>query len=235
MFGYLESNDAVARNGVAQALAALLANSLSNETIEKAITEYQVSKSQKKVSSPLSKTISHIRSSFDTLPYARAVPQMLTILASLIHCLSYRPALSSLPINAPLPPSAAELLVLDMVKRAGELRIKKDFEYKESADEVLKSAMAVVGPEVLLKALPLGLLPEERYVTSSLRIYYLNNPSEPPPPNPTLTSSLFSKSPTQHPYPTLSHTLSHSQNGCSTSIRKQRWKDARMKRRCGMC
>ncbi|KAF8521281.1 NUC173-domain-containing protein [Hysterangium stoloniferum] len=154
IFEYLESTDINVRNNAAQALSALLSKSITNSMIEAAVTEAE----QKKAKSPVGKIIGLTRTSLDALPYARAVPQLLTVVASLLHALRHRPPSKS---SSPRP-TAAELLVLDLVQKAGELRIKKGFEHKESVDEVIKAAMSVLGPEVILRVLPLGLLPEER-------------------------------------------------------------------------
>ncbi len=40
--------------------------------------------------------------------------------------------------------------------------MKKGFEYKEAVDGTLKTAITVLGPEVIFKVLPLNLEPEDR-------------------------------------------------------------------------
>lgn len=156
MFAYLESNDNATRTSTAHALTALLSKSVDASMVEVAVEEI----GNKKAKAPLSKIISHVRLSLDALSYARAMPHMLKVLASLIQALQPRPSKSS----SDIPPTGAELLILDLVQRAGNFRVKKGFEYKESVDEVLRAAMGVLGPEVILRVLPLGLLPEERLV-----------------------------------------------------------------------
>ncbi|KIJ49356.1 hypothetical protein M422DRAFT_59161 [Sphaerobolus stellatus SS14] len=165
VFAYLEAADASTRTGVTQALGALLSKSVTPSMVEAAVSEI----SQKKQKSLVSRIVLHVRTSFDALPYARAMPQMLTILASLIRALIHRPANAT----SDFPPTAAELLLLDVVQRVGELRIKKGFEHKESADEVLKAAMSVLGPEVIMRVLPLGLLPEDRSAGAEPHAYLL--------------------------------------------------------------
>jgi hypothetical protein len=45
-------------------------------------------------------------------------------------------------------PTAAELLILPLIVRIGNLRISKGFEYKEAADTTLSTDMHIIGPEV---------------------------------------------------------------------------------------
>ena len=156
IFSYLEVSDATIRKGVVGALSAFVSKSLIPSMVEAAVSE----RDQKKQKSSVSKIVSLVRQSFDALQFALAMPQMLGILASLVRALGHRPA----NVGSDFPPTAAELLLLDLVQKAGELRVKRGFDYKEAADEVLRAAMSVLGPEVILRVLPLGLLPEERYV-----------------------------------------------------------------------
>ncbi|KAF8586684.1 NUC173-domain-containing protein [Ramaria rubella] len=154
IFSYLESTNVSIRINAALALTALLSKSLTASMIEAAVAD----EAQKKPKSTLGKVLTYVRSSFDALSYARAMPQMLGVFASLLLALRHRPTNPS----ADFPPTAAELLLLDLVHKIGELRIKKGFEHKEAADEVLKAAMSVLGPEVIFRVLPLRLIPEER-------------------------------------------------------------------------
>ena len=82
--------------------------------------------------------------------------ELLHIISALISSLRIRP-------KGPKTPTAAELLLISLIQQIAEMRIAKGFEYKEAADDALKTAMSVLGPEVLLKALPLNLEPEDRY------------------------------------------------------------------------
>ena len=65
---------------------------------------------------------------------------------------------------APGAPTAAQTLMMPMIKHIGDLRTQKNFEYKEAADSTLSTAMRVLGPHVLLETLPLNLEPEDRCV-----------------------------------------------------------------------
>jgi ribosomal RNA-processing protein 12 len=166
IFSYLEATDATIRTGASRAVTALVSKCITLPMVEAAVTE----RSQKKPNSPVGKILAHVRMSLETLSYARAMPQMLAVLASLLLALRSRPK-----VSAGFPLTAAELLLLDIVQKIGELRVKNSFEHKEAADEVLKAAMSVLGPEVILRVLPLGLIPEDRWAhLLHLRSIYLN-------------------------------------------------------------
>lgn len=154
VFSYLESTDVTIRTSSSHALVVLVSNSFTPSMIEAAVAE----NTQKKPKSSIGRILAHVRISLEALPYAHAMPQMLVVLASLLSSLRHRP--TNPQFN--FPPTAAELLLLDFVQKIGELRIKKGFEYKEAADEVLKAAMSVLGPEVVFRVLPLALIPEDR-------------------------------------------------------------------------
>lgn len=66
-----------------------------------------------------------------------------------------------LPVSStPTKTTAAEVLLVDLVKYVGGLRTARGFEYREQADDVLGMAITVLGPETFLNVLPLNLLPE---------------------------------------------------------------------------
>lgn len=154
IFNYLQTPDTNIRKAAAETLSAFLSKVITKDMITAAVGEKD---DGKKVSS-VSKIIAHVRTSLNSLQYVRAIPQILTVLAALLKTLSFRPLNKSIHPS----PTAAELLVLDLVQHTGELRIKEGFEHKEATDQVLRTAMGVLGPEVLFKVLPLRLLPEER-------------------------------------------------------------------------
>ena len=89
------------------------------------------------------------------LAYARAVPEVLAVLSSLIAGLRYREKEGG--------PTAAEVLLMPTVVRVAELRVQKSFEWKEAADRALSTAVQVLGPEVVLRELPLNIEPADRY------------------------------------------------------------------------
>ena len=53
---------------------------------------------------------------------------------------------------------------MPLIVSVAELRTMKSFEHKEAADATLSVAMHILGPAVLLEALPLNLDPNSRYV-----------------------------------------------------------------------
>ena len=105
--------------------------------------------------SAVGQIISQSYQSLDALAYARSLPELFSVVSSLILSLRHR-------FKGRTSPTVAESLLLDMLVKAAEMRGKKGFEYKESVDGALKTAMTVLGPEVLFKVLPLNLEPEDR-------------------------------------------------------------------------
>lgn len=56
--------------------------------------------------------------------------------------------------------TAAEVLLLDLIRDVGDLRTQKGFEAAAKADEVVGMAIEVIGVEGVLKALPLNIEPD---------------------------------------------------------------------------
>jgi ribosomal RNA-processing protein 12 len=108
----------------------------------------------------LAQIIANLQTSLHALRALPFLPSTLTILSSLISRLRIRPSSVSTPTKAseydPRMATAAQWLILDLVRDVGGLRIQKGFENKEKADEVLGMAIEVVGPEGVLEALPLN-------------------------------------------------------------------------------
>ncbi|KAJ2931221.1 hypothetical protein H1R20_g5799, partial [Candolleomyces eurysporus] len=143
---FLESSDSTTRSATATALSKIT---------ECFSAEYVSSELQKKdKNSPIRKIIQQTSNALDSVALARASPEILTIVAALTWNLRHRASKTS--------PTAAELLLLPLIQRIAELRIQKGFEYKEAADATLGVAMHVMGPHVLLEALPLNLEPSAR-------------------------------------------------------------------------
>jgi len=147
---FLDSTDSKTRKAAAESLNNLC-RSFTQELISAALRD---SNSR----STLHQVIRQLTKDLDSLAYARAMPEMLSVVASLITHLQYR--------LDPTSQSAAELLLLPLIQRVGDLRIQKGFEYKEDADNTLAAAMRVLGPEVLLQILPLNIEPSDRYAIS---------------------------------------------------------------------
>lgn len=147
VFSFLESTDTATRKEATETLARLT-QCISPALVTSAI----VDGSAKNV---LTQLITQTTKALDSIAYARCIPELLFVVSALISGLRYRP-------EGPRTPTAAELLLLPLIQKIGEMRIAKGFEYKEAADGVLSMAMSILGPEVLLKALPLNLEPEDR-------------------------------------------------------------------------
>lgn len=108
----------------------------------------------------LSQIIITLQTSLHALRAISYLPSTLVILSALISRLRLRPATSA-PLAAqskfdPRLPTAAQGLLLDLVRDVGDLRIQKGFESKEKADDVLGMAIEVAGPEAILEILPLN-------------------------------------------------------------------------------
>ncbi|KAF8200713.1 armadillo-type protein [Pholiota molesta] len=128
------------------------------DLIESAISDREGSSSIRKIIAQVSKAL-------EALSYARAIPEILTIISSVITNLQHRDSKDS--------PTAAELLLSPLIIRIADLRITKGFEYKEAADATLAVAMRVLGPAVLLEMLPLNLEPASRQPGDEPRAFLL--------------------------------------------------------------
>ena len=147
VWDFLDSTDAATRKATAQSLCAL-SSCFSPALASAAILDQD--------DSSIRKIISQVTKALDSLTYARSIPELLSVISSIITNLRHRDSKTS--------PTAAELLVLPLIVRIGNLRTSKGFEYKEAADATLSTAMHVIGPEALLNALPLNLDPASRCV-----------------------------------------------------------------------
>lgn len=150
IWAFLESNEPSTRKAAAQSLD-LIARCFTPSLITSAINE----SGQSDAKSTLSRIITQTSKALDSLAYAQALPEVLSIVSSLVTSLRYRDGDRTAP-------TAAELLLLPLIHQIGELRTQKGFEYKENADAALSTAMRILGPEVLLRILPLNLEPADR-------------------------------------------------------------------------
>lgn len=160
MWPFLESNDLSIRNASAESLG-LLAKCFTPALITPAIRESNKSDGGEP-KTQLNKIISQTDKALESLAFARSMPQLLSVISSLLLNLRYR--------DSPAASTAAEILLLPIVKKIGDLRLQKDFEHKESVDATLGSAMSVMGPQVLLRVLPLNLEPADRYVYNAQHV-----------------------------------------------------------------
>jgi ribosomal RNA-processing protein 12 len=148
---FLESSDASVRKVAAESLGSF-ARCFTPSLIALAIQEV----GQAETRSTLGKIVVETTNALDSLAFARSMPELLSVISSLIDNLGHRQDWTS--------PPPAESLLLPLIQKVGELRIQKGFEYKEAADGTLAIAMRVIGPEVLFQVLPLNLEPSDRYV-----------------------------------------------------------------------
>lgn len=148
---FSESSNATIRKASCHSLA-LLVQCFTPEFIKPAIREH----GQSEPTTALGKIVSQAEKALESLAFARFMSELLYTISVLVSGLRYR--------EEPAGPTAAEILLLPLVQRIGNIRTEKNFEYKEAADGVLSQAMATMGPAVLLNALPLNLEPVDRFV-----------------------------------------------------------------------
>ncbi|KAG9002109.1 hypothetical protein FRB90_011442 [Tulasnella sp. 427] len=65
--------------------------------------------------------------------------------------------------------TAAEILLGDVIKQIGDLRGSSQFEFGQRADDVIGSAIKVMGPGAFLEILPLNLLPSDLATSADQR------------------------------------------------------------------
>lgn len=147
---FLESTDRDTRKSAAEALD-LISTCFTSSLVEKALSDTH----QGMDNSIVVKIITQTRKALDSLTFARSIPELLSVISSLVRALQYRG-------DAVTNPTAAEVLMPGIIERIGTLRAQKNFEHKEDADRTLGVVMGVVGPEALLAVLPLNLEPSDR-------------------------------------------------------------------------
>ncbi|OCF44347.1 ribosomal RNA-processing protein 12 [Kwoniella heveanensis CBS 569] len=150
--------DAVGRQGI-------LRYCIPDEAILSTLTYVRqgshVPGARKKQKTPfLYKLITSVTEAMNT--HALRLPYLFTILTALISRLRLRVLPGD---NAQVDPSgcgktAAEELVLSLVKEVGDLRHQKGFEAKDKVDEVVGMAIEVIGVEGVLSILPLNIEPD---------------------------------------------------------------------------
>ena len=145
LWNLLESHDAPTRKAAAEALSSL-GQCFTPSLIVAAVKDRKSSEPK----NPINKMIAQTTKALDSITYASAIPEILSIVSSLIENLRYRNGSRK---NS----TAAEQLMLPVITKVAELRIQKTFEHKEAADATLGTAMRILGPEVLLRTLPLNL------------------------------------------------------------------------------
>ncbi|KAI0332309.1 NUC173-domain-containing protein [Cubamyces sp. BRFM 1775] len=165
----LESPDAATRKATAEALS-MVGRCFTPQTIKAAVKEKDTADHK----TPIRKIIAQTSASLDSLAYARAIPEVLSVISSLIESLRFRNGSRK---NS----TAAEQLLLPLITKIADLRVKKTFEYKEAADNTLGTAMKILGPEVVLRALPLNLETVDRQAGREPRAFLLPLLAQPHP------------------------------------------------------
>ena len=153
VWDFLESTDRDTRKSAAEALN-LISACFNIPLIEGALSDARNGTD----SSIVVKIVAQTQKALDSLTFARSVPELLSVISSLARALRHRCGTATNPTDA----TAAEILMPGIVKKIGTLRTQKNFEYKEDADKTLEAVMGVIGPEALLKILPLNLEPSDR-------------------------------------------------------------------------
>lgn len=151
VWAFLESSDATIRKASCESLT-LLAQCFAPEITISAMQE----RGQSEPKSALGRIVLQAEKAFDSLAFARSLSELLLVISALISNLRYR--------ETPEGPTVAEVLLLPLVQRIGNMRTERNFEHKEAADKVLNQAMGTMGPAVLLGTLPLNLEPLDRSV-----------------------------------------------------------------------
>ncbi|KAI8992894.1 NUC173-domain-containing protein [Trametes punicea] len=169
LWSLLESSDAATRKAAAHALS-MLCQCFTPATIKAAVKEKDAAEAK----TPIRKIILQTTAALDSLAFARAIPEVLSVTSSLIESLRFRN-------GSRKNTTAAEQLLLPLIVKVADLRIQKTFEYKEAADATLGTAMRILGPEVVLRALPLNLETIDRQAGREPRAFLLPLLAQPHP------------------------------------------------------
>ncbi|KAF9049933.1 armadillo-type protein [Panaeolus papilionaceus] len=156
VWNFMDSSDTSTRKAAAQSLS-VVSSCFSAKQVSLSLTD-------KDESSIVRKIIAQVSKAFDTLSYARAIPELLTVVSSLVINITHIASETS---------SSSESLLMPLIVKIADLRIIKGFEHKEAADMMLAIAMRSLGPEIILKSLPLNLEPEARAAGLEPRAFLL--------------------------------------------------------------
>lgn len=148
LWSYFETNHPPTRKAVAASLA-LLTRCITSSMVQASLTGGDAGKQS------LQGIISQITKALDALTFASAMQELLSVISALVSNLN-------ILVEPEKSVTASEALLIPLLSKVADLRIQKNFEHKEAADAVLSTAMRVVGPAVLLDAIPLNLEPSDR-------------------------------------------------------------------------
>ncbi|PIL36261.1 hypothetical protein GSI_01923 [Ganoderma sinense ZZ0214-1] len=169
IWNLLDSSDTTTRKAATEALATL-GQCFTTSLIKAAVKE----KGTDDPKSTLGKIIAQTSKALDSLAYARAIPDVLSVVSSLIVHLRSRN-------GSRKNTTATEQLLLPLIVKVADLRVQKTFEHKEMADTTLGTAMRILGPAVLLRALPLNLEAVDRQAGREPRAFLLPLLAQPHP------------------------------------------------------
>ena len=150
VWSFFETSHAQTRKAVAQALESLV-QCITLPMARTAVMDAPDGKS------PIRSAVAQITKALNSLAYASAIPELLHVICSLISNLD-------MPFENGKSTLAAETLLLPLVQKIADVRVQKNFEHKEAADSVISTAMRVMGPAIVLEAIPLNLEPQDRFV-----------------------------------------------------------------------
>ncbi|KAF8318020.1 NUC173-domain-containing protein [Clavulina sp. PMI_390] len=175
-WAWLENEDVGCRKAAESALCAMVRYCIADSDILSAVEaaasssagNVDPSKKAKKAShanaalktSTVGAIIVKLDESLHAVAYAKATPSLLSILVALISRLRL-PVPTAAASASSKRVTAAEALVVHLIIYVGGLKIAKGFEYREQADEVLGTAIRVLGPRAVLSdgVLPLNIIP----------------------------------------------------------------------------
>ncbi|KAG8934740.1 hypothetical protein FRC02_009321 [Tulasnella sp. 418] len=160
IWNWLKVEDAATRAATEKCLVALARYCIAPANIEQGVDAARSGDQKKYDKAVLGGIINLCTTSMQALPYAHSISSLLRVLTSLMSRLRYRPQPSN-TANEGRHPSAAEVLLPELVQLVGQLRAEKHFEHRDRADEVLGMAIEVMGPKAFLQLLPLKILPSE--------------------------------------------------------------------------
>ncbi|KAI3618589.1 ribosomal rna-processing protein 12 [Moniliophthora roreri] len=115
--------------------------------------------------------VAQISKALTSVAYTRAIPDLLSISSSLIMSLQQEGPVAENRISSVQP----------LIIQIDGLRLEQNFEHKEAADAVLSTVIRVLGPDVVLKILPLNLEPEHRKSGGEPRAFLLPLLAQPHP------------------------------------------------------
>ncbi|KAF9227367.1 NUC173-domain-containing protein [Gyrodon lividus] len=167
IWSFFETSHPQTRKAAAEALQSL-AQCITLPMVHAAVNESPNGKSS------LRGIVAQTTKALDSLAYAQSITELFHVVSSLLSNLNMR-------VESGKSTLAAEKLLMPLVQKIADLRIQKNFEHKEAADTVISTAMKVIGPAVLLQAIPLNLEPQDRQAGREPRAFLLPMIAQPHP------------------------------------------------------